>query len=700
MGRLREPSVRWAQLLAASGFALAQPLFDILGKNAEFFAVRGSKPSDVVLFALVVTFVPSGILFGIELLAGLVSARAALVCHHAFLAGLAAIFAVQALKRLGVDGTTALIVGAALIGIGISIAVLRTNLASTFMTVLAAAPVVFLCVFLFGSSTTKVVFPGDVEVQVANVRSTTPVVFLLFDELPVISLLDEKGEIDEKRFPNFARLARSSTWFENTTTYSASTTVAVPSLLTGKAPGRKKVPVFQSYPHNLFTLLGRTYRLSVTESQTRLCPPQLCARETQPRAARLSGLYSDARIVYLHLLSPPGLEDRLPAIDESWGDFGNETEAPVDSLSGVTVSKPKVSPKTFYVGRVRDFNAFVASLRAPKPGDPPSLDFLHVLLPHGPWLYFPDGRGSAVAAANAPGRTGELWWDDALANQAHQRHLLQLAYTDKLLGNLLDRLEETGLWDEAVVVVTADHGISFHGGDNRRAPTPTNLAELAFIPLFVKLPGEEKGRVVERHVTIDDILPTIADALGVTVPWRISGSSALTGGEGPDTVRVGNVSKPYEEALAQRAANLVTQIELFGNGGWGPEFYGLGPYESLLGRKVSDLATSLGKDGTATVDKIGSRFLRSLPEESRLVPSPLELTLSDVAKGTELALAVNGTIATVAQAYQGATGPVRVSFLVPEDAYEAGANEVQVYLIDGSGATPLLTTLETSLTES
>ncbi len=50
--RLREPAVRGAQLLAVSGFALAQPLFDILGKNAEFFAVRGSTPGDIVLFAL------------------------------------------------------------------------------------------------------------------------------------------------------------------------------------------------------------------------------------------------------------------------------------------------------------------------------------------------------------------------------------------------------------------------------------------------------------------------------------------------------------------------------------------------------------------------------------------------------------------------------------------------------------------------
>ena len=61
-GRLRVDAVRGAHLLAVSGFALARPLFDLLGKNAEFFAVRGSTAGDIVLFALVVTFVPALVL--------------------------------------------------------------------------------------------------------------------------------------------------------------------------------------------------------------------------------------------------------------------------------------------------------------------------------------------------------------------------------------------------------------------------------------------------------------------------------------------------------------------------------------------------------------------------------------------------------------------------------------------------------------
>src|SRR6266542_6484004 len=145
---LREVATRGAQLLAASSFALAQPLFELLGKNAEFFAVRGSTPSDIVVFALVVTFVPALVLLTVEVVVELVTRRDAVVLHHVFLAGLGAVFGVQALKRAGVGGTTVLIGGAIVIGLVIAVAAWRLSIARSFLTILAAGSLVFLGSFL------------------------------------------------------------------------------------------------------------------------------------------------------------------------------------------------------------------------------------------------------------------------------------------------------------------------------------------------------------------------------------------------------------------------------------------------------------------------------------------------------------------------------------------------------------------------
>src|SRR3954468_5419045 len=131
-GRLGVPARRGAPLLPACGFALAQPLFDILGKNAEFFAVRGSTPGDIVFFALVVTLAPALILLGIELVVELLARRDALVLHHVFLGMLAAVFGVQALKRSGVDATFVLIAGALVIGVALAFAAWRVSLVRMF----------------------------------------------------------------------------------------------------------------------------------------------------------------------------------------------------------------------------------------------------------------------------------------------------------------------------------------------------------------------------------------------------------------------------------------------------------------------------------------------------------------------------------------------------------------------------------------
>ena len=107
--------------------------------------------------------------------------------------------------------------------------------------------------------------------------------------------------------------------------------------------------------------------MKVTESQTRLCPAQICHRTAPSIGSRLTSLYSDARIVYLHLVAPPSLEGKLPAIDESWGNFGTDTGGELED------ELPKVNMHTFYIGRLQDFNRFIASFEAQRAHAAPTL---------------------------------------------------------------------------------------------------------------------------------------------------------------------------------------------------------------------------------------------------------------------------------------------------------------------------------------
>ena len=129
----------------------------------------------------------------------------------------------------------------------------------------------------------------------------------------------------------------------------------------------------------------------------------------------------------------------------------------------------------------------------------------------------------------APGWGPDEVWNgnQAAVDQHWQRHLLQLGYANTVLARIVARLRATGLYDRALLVVTADHGVSFRAGQKRRPLSPANLQDIAYVPLFVKLPHQTRGRVVLQPSRNTDILPTIAAALGVRIPWHVDGHSLI-----------------------------------------------------------------------------------------------------------------------------------------------------------------------------
>ena len=124
----------------------------------------------------------------------------------------------------------------------------------------------------------------------------TPVVFVTLDEFSLAALLKAPGEIDEKRFPNFAALAAQSTWFANATPSGDGTRWAAPAVFAGVLPDKRRISIASDYPTSIFTLLGGTHRFTVEEPLTRLCPASLCpghaiaGRTRRQKAAALNAL--------------------------------------------------------------------------------------------------------------------------------------------------------------------------------------------------------------------------------------------------------------------------------------------------------------------------------------------------------------------------------------------------------------------------
>ena len=84
------------------------------------------------------------------------------------------------------------------------------------------------------------------------------------------------------------------------------------------------------------------------------------------------------------------------------------------------------------------------------------------------------------------------------------------------------------MYDKSLIVVAADHGVAFPKRRERRRLGRETAAEIAPVPLFIKAPGQKRGRVDDAWVSTIDILPTIFDVLDLDPKVKMDGRSAFS----------------------------------------------------------------------------------------------------------------------------------------------------------------------------
>jgi len=155
---------------------------------------------------------------------------------------------------------------------------------------------------------------------------------------------------------------------------------------------------------------------------------------------------------------------------------------------------------------------------------------------------------------------GEIEIDDADLEHVIAAYDAELRSVDAAFGKLVDFLRQEGLYDDAVVLVTSDHGEEFgeHGFVGWHSHSLYD--ELLRVPLLVKLPGSRGGgRSVAAQVRGIDLAPTILDELGLTIPESFEGKSLLPAiagsGDVPEyAVSQKDVPIPDEEASIRTLA--------------------------------------------------------------------------------------------------------------------------------------------------
>lgn len=685
----------FGHLAVLSAFALAQPLFNLLSDNPEFFAARGSTASEIIVFALLLVLVPPAVLLAVELLAGLLNDRVRQALHLLFVAGIVAVIFVQALKK-SIDASDAVLIGLAL-ALGVAAAALyaRAGPVRSFLSVLTPAPLVFLVLFLFISPVHKLTIQSEASAKSISGGSRAPIVILGLDEIPITSVLGPDGGIDAKRYPGFAELAGDSTWFPNAHSIYDSTSKAWPAIMDGDYPKKGTLPTSSDHPNSIFAILGKSHVMNVSEEATSVCPRSLCkdARLDEPFVDRLKSMADDLGLVYAHVVAPPGIEENLASVSETWGAFGGgggASNAQADSKTPKSGAGDGPNTRQNLQGnRNKRLDQWIASI---KPTHRPALNFKHVLLPHVPWQYLPDGRQyRRTPTEPIPGISRQSYKDVGQVDVLQQRYLLQTGFADLEVRKLIRHLKRVGLYDKALLVVTADHGVSFKVGQfDRRDVKRSNIDEITPVPLFVKRPGQTKGGVNPEIVETTDILPTIADILHSRLPDKVDGRSAFS-----RQVRARTQVKMLKRDLSgwirlsgtelnrEKRGQLDKKLRLFGSGADGPDrIYRIGANQQLIGRRVSDLGPA--PPSTVKASLVDSGEYRQVDLKSPTVPTWVTGHVSGGRPPRDIAIAVNGTIRAVGSTFKLATGGGELlGVMVPPDAFRQGRNTVEVYEVLG-----------------
>jgi len=175
-------------------------------------------------------------------------------------------------------------------------------------------------------------------------------------------------------------------------------------------------------------------------------------------------------------------------------------------------------------GDVIDYVAnFRAFLEEDKDGQP-FWFWAGLIDPHSPWdpdnpRKLEEKYGIALDEVPLPG----FMPDDPRWRTRRASWLYELLRADETLGRLLALLEEKGLLENTVLIVTSDNG-SWYGTHGKAGAYEWGV----HVPLAVQWPARVKGgRTVTDFVGFPDLAPTMLEAAGVAVPPTMTGRSLL-----------------------------------------------------------------------------------------------------------------------------------------------------------------------------
>ncbi len=341
------------------------------------------------------------------------------------------------------------------------------------------------------------------------------VIHVVFDELPLMILRSDRGEINRRLFPNFFKFSQSSTWYVNATTGRSETSRNLLSF----ASGRDMFSVGSS--HDYFKYLPTIYSALSTQIPTAVWENR--------------GVISSVSPIYKYTESP-------------W--FSYAGKLGIIYFSKI-IRRKNFSPnidniddayEQIFLDQTARYRAKLLEFCTSVKDNKFKLNFFYSYLPHQP--YFVSSHGDRVIGdlakwSNRKSPNINIFHPDSQLNNSEsadnvrRSFLNQVRYADKVLGEITKCVEDSGQADDTLLVVSSDHGIAYTDAGSGRHQSKsmtdqqrkTHALLNASVVLMVKYPRQKSGFIDERDARPYDIAPTVLDILQAESGWKMDGTS-------------------------------------------------------------------------------------------------------------------------------------------------------------------------------
>jgi len=661
---------------ALSTIAIAQPMLDLYGKNTTVFSAAKMSALEVTIFVLMVLLVPAVVATGIDSLSKFFgprvneSVRLWQIAGFSFLVGLA-------ISRIAHwNGNQLPIAVGMVLAIAVPVCFDRFKsvrewsrwLSALGIAVLATAVIQLQPVILGTSGPKSDAVIGQKDVSVLQI---------VFDEFPLYALLDANGNINAARFPGFAQLAQDATWYRNSVAESNFTHQAVPAILSSHVPSQTGGPFLQQYPKNIFTLFGGKTTVDGIEPVTSLCPHAVCnTRGASPwgfELRRYVKFVRDAGYVYGHRVLPPIARKRIPSIEGTWGGFG------------AVANKFK---EQFDTGAFSQVDAIASGVDTLVADTSSRIEVIHALVPHAPWRLTPDYR----VAPLSPTISTQNPDNEDVVRDTYQTFLVQVGAADNAISELITTLKAKGRWDNTLLVVTADHGISFLPTMPQRHSDFSDMDQsndIYRIPTFIKFPKQASGVVSDCAISNLDLLPTIIDVTKTKTSWQFAGKSVAGTcpvGHARIVVSATGQTADFVEGFEAVRARSDYYNSVVGREGSLRRVAAVGLSAALVGHSMPTVPTSTAVSGWTVTQK--KMFTNVSTQKGARVPSlitgDIQIT-QPLEDGTEGVVAIDGVAAGVIGELSGARDVVSYTAVLDYGLLTDGTHSVELYVRMPSG---------------